>query len=255
MKDEIKDIIFSGIRYALEPVAGGTCCTFVKEEILYPLSLRDKTKVKIVACVREGETEAILMVGRSDKSFMVLYVFDHSSTKHTHEFKIFHRGGEMELIKSTAVDITEWIKKTVTEEKEVIERYSGASLCREFMVYSGQCPDDVLRVKMPDNIAAAGTVGDYLRMMLVHLIHSKEGFSGKRPFGTGHEFDDIYLALAAGGVIPSDYDKSYRSFADTLLVDAICDLFESHKNPKPKSNPNEQPPQPNSDSPIDLRKW
>lgn len=66
---------------------------------------------------------------------------------------------------------------------------------------------EILALPMKPNDAAADTIRDYMKTLLVQLLTELDGFSGKRPFGnSGWEYD-LFAALISGGKIEGRLDQ------------------------------------------------
>lgn len=83
-------------------------------------------------------------------------------------------------------------------------------------------PEQVLACPMPPNDPEAETVGDYLITLLATVWAEKEGFSGKRPFGTSGWTLDIEGALVRAGLVKGAIDGFglARAF-DPAAVEAL----------------------------------
>lgn len=95
-------------------------------------------------------------------------------------------------------------------------------------------PEQVLATPMPDNDAAAATVGGFLIKLLATLWQEQEGFSGKRPFGdSGWEYD-VYGPLIRAGFIRGAFDEDGfiedcdDQAGDALILAAIRHLGAGH---------------------------
>lgn len=83
---------------------------------------------------------------------------------------------------------------------------------------------NILDLPMKQNEAAASTIRDYLKALLVSVWTEEESFSGKRPFGnSGWQFD-IYAALISGGAIAGTLGSIDTDAADKLILSAIASL-------------------------------
>lgn len=66
--------------------------------------------------------------------------------------------------------------------------------------------DEILELKMVSDIGET-TIREWLRELLLTLWREGEGFSGKRPFGTGGWELDAYAALIKAGVVKGELDE------------------------------------------------
>lgn len=88
---------------------------------------------------------------------------------------------------------------------------------------------EVLQATVESADVGTMTVKNYLILLLETLWEEKDGFSGKRPFGSsGWEFD-LYAALMRAGLVDGGYDDSYieildRDTCDRLIRQAIESL-------------------------------
>lgn len=95
-------------------------------------------------------------------------------------------------------------------------------------------PHLILDLPMRENDAGAETIREYVLLLARAVWHEGEGFSGKRPFGNSGWKNDVYAAMAAGGLIvgvPCDdtYDVPAveRKKADQLISAAIDEMLDS----------------------------
>ena len=89
---------------------------------------------------------------------------------------------------------------------------------------------NILDIEMQSNDARASTIGEYFRKLAIKVWLLNEGFSGKRPFGNSGWEMEIYIALAAAGVIEGTYSEEFENWeisrqqmnvADELIVKAL----------------------------------
>lgn len=66
---------------------------------------------------------------------------------------------------------------------------------------------EVLAVRIHDyNDAGANTIKEYLKTLLTQLFVDGEGFSGKRPFGSGNWEHELYKPLIVAGLVKGKLD-------------------------------------------------
>lgn len=87
-------------------------------------------------------------------------------------------------------------------------------------------PDDVIKkaagLPMQPNDANAGTIGDYLRCLLLTFWKEGESFSSKRPFGNSSWQDEVYLPLVKAGLVPGEVsDDGYLAGIDWRAADKL----------------------------------
>lgn len=91
---------------------------------------------------------------------------------------------------------------------------------------------NILDVKMLDNDTQEETVKTYLKRLLFLVWTQEESFDGKRPFGNSGWKHEIYIALAAAGIIEAtrrddegqdyyEYGDAAKRHADKLIEEAI----------------------------------
>jgi len=119
-----------------------------------------------------------------------------------------------------------------------IKRYTNKD---NLVEYQGQ---EILDIPMKENDAGAGTVGEYLTLLLDQLWCEGEGFSSERPFGdSGWEYE-LYSSLAHANAIKADFteyeyeeeedieiqlDHFDKDKANSLIREAIGSLYEYNK--------------------------
>lgn len=94
---------------------------------------------------------------------------------------------------------------------------------------------DYVNIPMQENDAAAKTIGDYLKKLLLTLWDEEEGFSAKRPFGNSGWQYEIYSALISAKLVEGSLDEcgyvedvDYR-VADCIIRQTIIGVFDRMK--------------------------
>ena len=70
-------------------------------------------------------------------------------------------------------------------------------------------PAEILDLQMDpvENDAGASSIREYLKALLLQLFIEGEGFSGKRPFGSGAWKYELYKPLVKAGLIRGKYGE------------------------------------------------
>lgn len=99
---------------------------------------------------------------------------------------------------------------------------------------------NILNTVMGENDIDAETVGDYLKELLITILHEQEGFSGKRPFGNSGWIHELAFPLVKAKLVEgtlADEEHEDTIYCDdwnedeliAVLSEAINELFESAK--------------------------
>ncbi len=88
-------------------------------------------------------------------------------------------------------------------------------------------PQQILALELPDNDAAAGTVGQYLFNLTSKVWFEQEGFDGKRPFGNSGWNHDIFHALLLNGVVDGVLDEHgfIEEINKSQVTEVMTELF------------------------------
>lgn len=101
--------------------------------------------------------------------------------------------------------------------------------------------NEILDLPMGENDADAKTVREYLIALLLTLWREGERFDGKRPFGDGSWWYDLYEPLVKAGVVKGKLDSDGlvqemdTKKADRLIEEAILSLACGGKAVPPAS--------------------
>lgn len=91
---------------------------------------------------------------------------------------------------------------------------------------------DILNLPMEPGDVGATTIREYLVKLLERLWEYKDNFSGKRPFGSGAWYLDLYTPLIKASLVQGSFDEDgyvadvNEAAADELIECAIRALGE-----------------------------